>query len=45
MQTQTGGMDKFWLSGGAADSPEEQIEFLKKLHDNKLPFSQRSTDR
>ncbi|MBK8550671.1 MAG: class D beta-lactamase [Ignavibacteria bacterium] len=40
----TGGIDKFWLSGGLRISPEEQIEFLKKLHDNKLPFSKRSTD-
>jgi len=40
----TGGIDKFWLSGGLRISPEKQIDFLRRLHDNKLPFSQRSMD-
>jgi len=40
----TGGLDKFWLSGGLRISPEQQIDFLKRLHDNQLPFSQRSVD-
>lgn len=40
----SGGIDKFWLSGGLRISPQQQIDFLKRLHDNKLPFSQRSMD-
>lgn len=40
----SGGIDKFWLSGGLRISPGQQIDFLKRLHDNKLPFSQRSMD-
>jgi beta-lactamase class D len=40
----SGGIDQFWLTGGLLISPEEQIDFLKRLHDNKLPFSHRSTD-
>jgi beta-lactamase class D len=40
----SGGIDRFWLSGGLRITPEQQIEFLKRLHDDKLPFSQRSMD-
>jgi len=40
----SGGIDKFWLSGGLRITPEQQIDFLRRLHDNKLPFSQRSMD-
>ena len=40
----TGGIDQFWLTGGLRLSPEQQIDFLKRLHDNELPFSQRSVD-
>lgn len=40
----TGGIDKFWLEGGLRISPEQQIDFLKKLHDNKLPFSERTAN-
>ncbi len=40
----SGGIDKFWLTGGLRISPEQQIDFLKRLHDNQLPFSQRSVD-
>jgi beta-lactamase class D len=40
----SGGIDKFWLTGGLRITPEQQIDFLKRLHDNKLPFSQRSMD-
>lgn len=40
----SGGIDKFWLSGGLRITPEQQIDFLKRLHDNTLPFSQRSMD-
>lgn len=40
-----GGIDQFWLSGGLKITPQQQIDFLKKLHDNKLPFSLRSMDK
>ncbi|MBK6566809.1 MAG: class D beta-lactamase [Saprospiraceae bacterium] len=40
----SGGIDRFWLTGGLRISPEQQIDFLKRLHDKKLPFSLRSTD-
>lgn len=40
----SGGIDKFWLDGGLRISPEQQIDFLKRLHDYKLPFSKRSVD-
>lgn len=39
-----GGIDQFWLTGGLLITPEQQINFIKRLHDNKLPFSQRSID-
>lgn len=38
----SGGIDYFWLGGGLRITPEEQIRFLQKLYENKLPFSQRS---
>jgi len=40
----SGGIDKFWLTGGLRISPEQQINLLRKLHDNQLPFSQRTID-
>lgn len=40
----SGGIDKFWLTGGLRISPKQQIDFLKQLHDNQLPFSKRSVD-
>jgi len=40
----SGGIDKFWLYGGLRITPEQQVDFLRRLHDNKLPFSQRSMD-
>ncbi len=40
----SGGIDKFWLTGGLRISPEQQIDFLKRLRNNELPFSQRSVD-
>lgn len=40
----SGGIDQFWLTGGLRITPGQQIDFLKRLHDNKLPFSQRSMD-
>lgn len=40
----SGGIDQFWLAATLRITPFEQVEFLKRLHDNKLPFSQRSVD-
>lgn len=40
----SGGIDQFWLTGGLLISPEQQIDFLKRLHDYELPFSKRSVD-
>ena len=40
----TGGIDQFWLTGGLRISPKQQIDFLKALRNNTLPFSQRSMD-
>lgn len=40
----SGGIDQFWLDGGLRISPAQQINFLQRLRDNKLPFSQRSMD-
>ncbi len=40
----TGGIDRFWLTGGLRITPEKQLDFLRKLKNNQLPFSQRSMD-
>lgn len=40
----TGGIDGFWLWGKLRITPNEQIDFLRRLHDDKLPFSKRSMD-
>lgn len=40
----SGGIDLFWLEGGFRVSPDEQIEFLKKLYHNKVEFSQKTID-
>lgn len=40
----SGGVDLFWLKGGLRITPEQQIDFLKRLHNNQLPFSKRSVD-
>lgn len=37
-------IDNFWLEGNLRITPKEQIEFLTRLHNNDLPFSQRSMD-
>ena len=34
-----GGVDRFWLDGGLAISPLEQVDFLRRLHRNELPFA------
>ncbi len=38
----SGGTDKFWLMNSLEISADEQVEFLKKLCTNDLPFSERS---
>jgi beta-lactamase class D len=40
----SGGINQFWLIGNLRITPEQQIDFLRRLHDNNLPFSQRSID-
>jgi beta-lactamase class D len=35
-------IDKFWLEGDLRITPEQQIQFLRRLYQNKLPFSARS---
>lgn len=40
----SGGIDNFWLEGGLRISAYQQIDFLQRLYENKLPFSKRSTD-
>ncbi len=39
-----GGVDNFWLDGSLQISADEQIEFLKRLYFENLPFSKRSMD-
>jgi beta-lactamase class D len=38
----TGAIDSFWLDGALRISADEQVEFLKRLVQNKLPFSTRN---
>ncbi|WP_346353890.1 class D beta-lactamase [Azotosporobacter soli] len=40
-----GRIDHFWLTGALRISPDEQINFLRRLHDNELPFSKRTLDQ
>jgi beta-lactamase class D len=35
-------IDKFWLDGEMAITPQEQIQFIRRLYNNDLPFSERS---
>jgi beta-lactamase class D len=35
-------IDKFWLSGQLRITPQSQIQFLRRLHNSNLPFSNRS---
>lgn len=39
-----GGIDVFWLRGEIRISTNQQINFLKKLHLNQLPFSQKNQE-
>jgi beta-lactamase class D len=38
----SGGLTQFWLGSSLKISPEEQLKFLQKLHDESLPFSERT---
>lgn len=40
----TDGFDKAWLNGNLRITPREQVQFLERLYDNDLPFSQRTMD-
>lgn len=40
----SGEIDTFWLEGGLRISPNEQIDFLKRLYFDDLPFSERSLE-
>ncbi len=35
-------IDKFWLEGELRITPQKQIQFLRRLYNNDLPFSERS---
>jgi beta-lactamase class D len=35
-------IDRFWLQGELRITPQEQIQFLRRLYKNDLPFSKRS---
>ena len=39
-----GGVDAFWLSGALRISAEQQIGFLRRLADDRLPFSPRAQE-
>ena len=39
----TGGIDRFWLHGDLRISPDEQVRFLRRMHDGQLGVSERST--
>jgi beta-lactamase class D len=40
----SGGIDRFWLTGGLRITPEQQIKFLVRLFKSDLPFSMKSID-
>lgn len=40
----SGGIDLFWLTGGLRISPDEEVKFLRRLYENKLPVKQRTMD-
>jgi beta-lactamase class D len=37
-----GGIDQFWLNGALRITARQQIEFLRRLYANELPFSERT---
>ena len=40
----SGGIDRFWLGSTLKISAREQVAFLRRLHDETLPFSRRSME-
>ncbi len=40
----SGGIDRFWLTGGLRTSAKEQVEFLQRFYDGELGVSEKSTD-
>ena len=40
----SGGVTQFWLASSLTISPDEQVEFLRRLQTRKLPFSDKSVD-
>lgn len=40
----TGGLSRFWLQSSLCVSPDEQVEFLRRLHSRKLPFSEETVN-
>lgn len=40
----TGGVTHFWLQSSLTISPDEQVEFLRRLHARRLPFAAKSVD-
>jgi beta-lactamase class D len=40
----SGGINRFWLTGGLRTSAEEQVEFLQRFYDGDLGVSEESTD-
>jgi len=40
----SGGVTQFWLANSLTISPDEQVEFLRRLHTHKLPFSDKTMD-
>ncbi|MBB3226402.1 beta-lactamase class D [Luteibacter sp. Sphag1AF] len=43
-ETLEGGIDQFWLNDTLRISAEEQVAFLRRLADGKLPFSERAQE-
>ena len=41
----TGGIPGFWQTGGLKITADEQLDFLQKLYEHKLPFSEVNMDR
>lgn len=37
-------IDRFWLDGPLQTTPKQEVEFLRRLDSNDLPFSQRTLD-
>ena len=38
----SGGIDRFWLSGGLRITPLEQVQFLKRFYNNEINFNQKN---